>query len=408
MFRLVFPLTAVLLLLVSCSHDVQPPVQVEVEVKPTLQFAEHPPQFVANFEADFLEQFDKGKGPGAAVVIIRDSTILLMKGYGLRDTESGDSVDINSVFRIASLSKGFSGVLAGKMVEEGCINWEDKVCESIPDFSLQDPEHARKITVKHILSHSSGFMRHAYTNLIEEGFSISEIVPYFSDLPVFGQVGKHFAYQNVAFSFIEEVLKDKTGDEFCTILESSIFDPLDMVQASCTYEDIVSNPNVAKPHWYSSRRGKYVPRPIKDRYYNVVSAGGINASISDMGKWLHLLVGNRDDVISDETLDYVFQPLVKSHRRKHNTWKGVRDCAYGIGWRVFDFEGRPMVYHGGYVDNYRSEIVIDREEKLAICVLFNAPVSVASKVVPLFLDHYEMNREVASVSTTKMEETYLP
>ena len=116
-----------------------------------------------------------------------------------------------------------------------------------------------------------------------------------------------------------------------------------------------------------------------------------------MTQWLSLTLGNRPDIIADETLDQVFSPLVKSNSRRHNRWPGVDGCAYGLGWRVFDCAGHDLIYHGGYVNHYRSEIAIDREENIAICVLFNAPTPYAAKVVPQFFEYYHMHNQVADL-----------
>ncbi len=389
--------------LMSCQsdRDFSPPQQRGV----IIDADQHVPGYIRRFDDDLQRQLVRHKLPGAAVVVVRDNTAILLKGYGLREMGTTDSIDIHTVFRIASLSKGFTGVLSGKMVQDGCLHWDDRIRESIPTFDLQNRSQARRITVQHILSHSSGLVRHAYTNLVEKGLSIKETIPFFRELPVHGEEGKHFAYQNAAFSMIEEVLTDKTGLPFETILHQELFDPIGMHDASCSYDAITQHDNIALPHWYSSKRKKYRSKKISEKFYNTISAGGINASIADMAEWLNLLLGNRPELISDKTLDYVFSPLVKSNRKFHNTWPGVHKCAYGLGWRVFDYQGQQLIYHGGYVNHYRSEIAINRDENIAICVLFNTATPLASKVVPQFLEHYNMHKQIASTSDMSIEGT---
>jgi len=96
-------------------------------------------------------------------------------------------------------------------------------------------------------------------------------------------------------------------------------------------------------------------------------------------------------------LDEVFTPVVnaKNRRKYFQRWKGIKNAHYALGWRILDKkegEGN-LVYHGGYVNQYRSEIAVNRKENIAICVLTNAPTSFASKCIPEFFDLYETYRE---------------
>lgn len=345
--------------------------------------------FLKNFESFFKVRLDEAKCPGAAFVIVQDSSIIFEKGFGVKKLGSNDAVDIHTVFRLASLSKGFTGILTGKMVQEGFLSWEDNVKEIIPAFTLKDPRQAARITVKNLLSHSTGLPRHAYTNLIESGQSIEEIIPQFARVKLIGKEGELFAYQNAAFSIIEKILQQKTGQEFQNLLMDQIFKPADMKNASASYEAMVQNNNFASPHDWNAADSSFYPVPVTHKYYNTASAGGVNASIHDMGIWLQILLGNRPDIVSNETLDAVFTPFIESENEsRFFQWEGVTRSSYGMGWRVFEFEGAELVYHGGYVNDYRSEIAIDRKNKIAVCALFNAPNSLASTIIPTFFKAY--------------------
>ncbi len=328
--------------------------------------------------------------PGAAVVVVKGSSIAYLKGFGVSNVNSGDSVDRNTVFRLGSLSKGFTGILAAKLIEQGLFDWNDRVNEIIPEFTLKDSAQANRITVEHILSHSTGIGRHAYTNLIDDGMSLKDIIPKFSSLKVHGKEGKLYAYQNATFAMIEEVIAKKTGKSYSEWLKSEIFEPAGMQNASLSYEEIKENDNVALPHRWSRTKSAYYSRPINHKYYNAISAGGINASISDMGNWLRLLLGARPDVLSSQVIDTVFRPVVKiGGRKSYHRWEGVNDAYYGIGWRVLKYDDKEIVYHGGYVNDYVSQIAIDREENVAICVLYNAINSSVPRVIPEFLKRYK-------------------
>ena len=346
-------------------------------------------RFIQQFETRFKAQLAASKCPGAAVVIVRDSTVIFEKGFGLRSSKTRDSVDVHTVFRLASLSKGFTGVLAAKIVSEGLMNWDETVKRIIPAFTLSDAGQAGRVTIRHLLSHSSGLPRHAYTNLIEAGETIDEIMPQFRDVKLIAKEGQVFAYQNAAFAIIEKVLQKKTGVDFPDLIAQNLFRPAGMKDASASYADMVSNPDVAQPHKWNAADSAYHPVPITERYYNTASAGGINASIHDMGIWLQVLLGYRPEVVPLSAIDDAFSPEVASeNENRYFRWDGVTSSSYGFGWRIFQFEGRELVYHGGYVNDFRTEIAIDRTNKVGICVLFNAPNDMASTVIPDFFRAY--------------------
>ena len=139
----------------------------------------------------------------------------------------------------------------------------------------------------------------------------------------------------------------------------------------------------------SRSRGR-VPVPINEKYYNAVSSGGINASASDMGKWLLLLTGNHPEVISKRTLEDIFDPFVTIRNRRYSRyWNGVNESHYGMGWRVLDNHGQKIVYHGGYVNGYRSEIAFAPEDGVGICILINTHSSYPLTVIPDFFNHFK-------------------
>jgi len=351
--------------------------------------------FIADFDAQARKLLKRINQPGAAIAIVMDSTVVYTEGYGYTNKKTKQKVNENSVFRIGSLSKGFASILSGILVHQDKLNFDDKVSSHFPDFKLCDKSCSDALEVQHILSHSSGLPYHAYTDMVEKGRSMTMIKEKLGNLELIGKPGEIYSYQNAAYSVIEDVLEGATNKEYNELLSSEIFGPLGMHDASSTREDIRSCDNVALPHYHNKRGWR--PSKISSKYYNATSAGGVNASVSDMSKWLQLLLGQNDDIISDQVLSEVFTPVVNAKNRKKyfQRWKGIKNAHYALGWRILekkDGEG-DLVYHGGYVNQYRSEIAVNRKENIAICVLSNAPTRFAAKSIPAFFDLYESYRE---------------
>jgi beta-lactamase class C len=122
-----------------------------------------------------------------------------------------------------------------------------------------------------------------------------------------------------------------------------------------------------------------------------------------MASWLRILLGNRPDIIAPESLGFIFSPLVKNpDRRPFYGWGGVQSNYYGIGWRILNWSDHSIIYHGGSVNGYRSEIAIDREKKIGICVLFSSNNSYANQVIPdFFRDYYSfLEKKDSSIATS--------
>lgn len=346
--------------------------------------------YLEEFERTFEEGLIEEQIPGAAVAIVKDGRVVFQKGFGVKERGTSDLVDEHTVFRLGSVSKGFASVLTGLFVEEGVVNWDDPVSYYLEDFRLNDPEQSDRVQIKHLLSHTSGLPRHAYTNLVEDGLSLDQILPRLEQVPLISRVGEQHSYQNVAYSAIEKILETQTKTDINTLLREKLFEPLAMDYSSANYDGISYSGNTALPHMLRSRSRGRVPVPINEKYYNAVSSGGINASASDMGKWLLLLTGNHPEVISKRTLEDIFDPFVTIRNRRYSRyWNGVNESHYGMGWRVLDNHGQKIVYHGGYVNGYRSEIAFAPEDGVGICILINTHSSYPLTVIPDFFNHFK-------------------
>lgn len=348
--------------------------------------------YLDEFKSEFEEGLKNQRIPGGAVVIVKEGRVIFQEGFGVKESGKTEQVDEHTVFRLGSVSKGFASVLTGVMVDEGLLSWEKPVSDYLETFKLHDPIQTNRVQIKHILSHTSGLPRHAYTNLVEDGLSLDRIIPRLERVPLIAKEGEQLAYQNAAYSVIEKVLEAQAELDFDSLLQQKLFEPLEMVNSSASYDSIRHSENKALPHvWYSRSKGR-VPVKISKKYYNAISSGGINASASDMGQWLRLLTGYYPEIISQETLNVIFEPVATiNNKRFSRYWDGVNKSHYGMGWRVLDNEGQKIVYHGGYVNGYRSEIAFDPANGIGICVLINANSSYPLQVIPGLFEYFKSN-----------------
>lgn len=350
-------------------------------------------QFLANYEKEIETLIKASNTPGAAIAVVKDSTIVYMRGFGVKKVGGVDSVDSNTVFRIASVSKCFASFLTGILVADSVLTWNDQVVQYMPSFALKSPEQTQLLTLHNVLSHTTGLPYHTYTNLVEEGIDLTTLLEKLKDVDLANKVGVEYSYQNVAYSIIGEVIKNATGKTYETEMEEKVFSPLHMKTASIDYRTLLGNPNIAQPH--RLHRGHWVPAPITNTYYNVAPAGGVNASINDMANWMIALLGNRQDVIQTSTLTELFSPQIKapSKNRNYGRTERISSSYYGLGWRVLHYPNDTLIYHGGYVNGFRSEVAVNPKDNIAICILTNAPGMAADKGIPLFFNLFKTQRD---------------
>jgi beta-lactamase class C len=371
---------------------IEEPEVEPVAIKPALPNP-YVQKLLIDYEEKMIDLLQDTKTPGLAIAIVQDSSILFLKGYGVREVGKKDSVDVHTVFRLASVSKCFAPLLTGLLVEDNLLRWDDLVVQHMPGFRLKSRNSTDSLRLNHVLSHTTGLPYHTYTTLVEDGIDLQKMLEELQNVNVVAKPGEMYSYQNVAYSIIAEVIRARTGKAYQTLVNEKIFTPLNMRNASITYEGIMRNQNVAKPHMHWRKGWKSTT--ILDTYYNVAPAGGINASISDMAEWLKVMLGSKKNFVQEETLDKIFTPVVKAKtkNRYFRKWVGRSDSHYALGWRVLNFKNDTLLYHGGYVRGYRSEVAIDRRSKIAICVLSNGPGRLVDNSVPMFFNLFYNQRD---------------
>ncbi len=336
-----------------------------------------------------LEQNLKEAGTvGAAAVITYKGKIALVKCYGVRKAGEKNAVNENTVFRLASVSKSVTGVLAGILDEENIVKLDDKIVDYLPDFKLKNEEYTNQLTVRHLLSHTSGLIPHAYDLMVEDKVPLEKIIERLDEVDLTAAPGKLYGYQNVVYSIYDPVTTAKTHKSFESVMKEKLFQPFGMADASVNFEDFKNNDNKAYPH-YNRGHNRYSPMRLNDRYYSTAPAAGVNASISDLGHFLCALTDDDSEVFDFKARQAVFTPQVNSplKRTYFSSWgRDVKDKRYSIGWRIVDYKGREVAYHGGYVLGYKAEIALCDQEDIGIAILSNSPNSATAKNIPAFLN----------------------
>lgn len=343
---------------------------------------------IFNFEQKVSLEIDSSNTVGSALALVINGEVRILKCFGEKVKGSGDPVDRNTIFRLASVSKPITGALAGILDDEEILPLNSRIIDYLPNFRLKDSINTYDLNVENILSHTSGLVPHAYDNLVEAGVDFREIMDSLHRVNISAPPGRLYSYQNVAFSLYDTLLEAKTSNSFEKTMKKNIFQPFGMRDASVGMKAFMDNDNKALPH--TSSGVQYRVNNKNEGYFITQPAAGVNASISDMSRFMLAMLGHNPSAIDSSTISKVLQPRVVSPLRWNylRKWNHVESKHYALGWRIIGAYGTRVAYHGGYIRGYRAEVAICPDEDIGIAYLSNSPNGVGSGIIPLFLDMY--------------------
>ncbi len=325
--------------------------------------------------------------PGMAMAIVQDGKVVSLRGYGVVDSRDPQPVGTDTVFRVASLSKAFAGTLSAMLVSEGAMNWDAPIANQLPAFTLRDLQGAQRLTVREVLSHRVGLGYNAFDRDLEADQPYPLLAEKLSDAPLTCAPGDCYAYQNIAFSLVGDLVFAVTGDFYHHQVEKRLFHPLGMYGATFGRDGLEASPSWARPHVRSG--GKWLPVRPKETYYRIPPAAGVNASIRDMSQWLIAQMGHRPDVLPPALLNEIQTPQVETPGEiRGNSWRRerLRSAYYGLGWRIYDYAGHTLVYHAGAVQGYRAMAAFLPDQDIGVVVLWNSESSMPAALLPTALD----------------------
>lgn len=308
--------------------------------------------------------------PGMAVAIVKDGQIFYAKGFGEKKLGEGAKVDENTLFGIASVSKNITAAALAMLVDEGKISWDSKIVDIIPWFALSDPWVTSQVTVRDALTHQVGIGRMIGNRLqYLSGRDRDELIRHLRLMDFEQPFRTSFVYSNMMYSVAGQVIEYASGKTWDEFLATRIFTPVGM-QSNTSVTAITAQSNAAWPHQHIE--GAVVPIPRRN-WDNAGPAGGINASVTDVAKWMILQLGEPGvyegkRLISDRQMAEIHRPQVV--RPSGNTYGS--QTSYGLGWNILDYQGKRVLTHGGATDGFNTAAYLVPELELGIVVVGNS------------------------------------
>ena len=310
--------------------------------------------------------------PGVAVCIIKNGKVEIMKGYGVKEMGTTDSVDVNTLFMIGSNTKAFTGTALAMLDADKKLSLDDKVQKWLPDFKLYDPWVAKEANIRDLLCHRLGFETFQGDFMyFDSDLSAAEVRKKMGKLKPMYSFRSKWGYTNSAFLTAGEIIPKATGKTWAQFITDSILKPLGMNNSLALSKDINTAPNKSAAHTVVLGELKKIPYGNID---NLAPAGSMSSSVNDMSKWVMMQLDNGmlegKRIIPVEAINQTRLPHSIMGNGGH-LFNKAHFALYGLGWMLQEYAGRKIVSHTGGVNGFVTSVCLIPEEKTGIIVLTN-------------------------------------
>ncbi|PFA66480.1 penicillin-binding protein [Bacillus sp. AFS015802] len=313
-------------------------------------------ELINQFMKDSMKEYEI---PGASLAIVQDGKLLFQQSYGKQS--NGNRVTDETTFAIGSISKPLTSLAIMKLLEDGKIELDQEISRYLPDFHYNQTESNKEITIRHLLTHTSGISSYdglalADRNLRGEA-AIDTAVQELNNVPLSHEPGTVHEYSPANYLLLGRIIENVTNQTFSSFMDSEIFNRIGMKRTASNFEE-------AQALGYQPGFQSWLGKPIKSKGFmddSGVPYGYLVSTSGDMSKFIRFMMDGDDKWLSHKTFSMYTSPQV--HRKE--------DMYYGYGWRISASKDEPYYFHGGETPDYRSELFINPKQNYGFILLTN-------------------------------------
>ena len=340
--------------------------------------------------------------PGVAIAVVRDSQVVLTKGYGWANVEGKQRVDAGTLFAIGSSSKAFTATGVMQLVDEGKVDLDEPVITYVPNLRLYNDELTNNLTVRDLLCHRSGLPRHDVA-WYGSGSTREELIAKMAYLEPNAQLRETWQYQNFMFMAAGYLIEQVTGQSWEAYTQKHLFDPLQMPNSNFSVIDLQKTANRAWP--YQEEEGEV--KVMEYRNIDAIGpAGSINSNATEMANWLILQLNEGrfqgKQVISGTSLHETHKPQMVMPGDM--TTDEIFYSSYGLGWMITSYRGHLRVEHGGNIDGFSASVCVMPRDGIGIVVLTNMNGTALTGVIRNYIVDKMLDLEVHDWNTELLEQ----
>jgi len=358
------------------------------------------------FDAAVVQTVTRYGLPGIAVGIIEDGKVVYSRTAGETVAGSGERINADTLFKIASNSKAMTAGVLARLVDAGKLKWNDPVTRHLPQFRMHDPWVTQQMQVRDLLIHNSGLGLGAGDLMLwpePNHFTREDIIAGLAHLKPTHSFRSHYAYDNLLYVVAGEVAAAAADEPYEVLVRRELFQPLGMNRCQVGEWNRAGVGNVAQPHMRTSA-GNRVIRKDGDVVPNITSmaAGGIRCSLNDMLTWMGMWLApdHQPAWLSAEQRKAVWTPhMPMPVTQRMRDWDNSHFSAYGYGWRLSDVDGEWKVAHTGSLAGMYSSVILLPDRKVGIVILTNGEGDEARVVLGQVLaKHYTAPGQSVSIA----------
>ena len=325
--------------------------------------------------------------PGVAVAVVYRDQMVYAKGFGVRESGKPETVDADTVFQVASVSKPLASTVAAVGVGRKALSWTDPVIKHSPGFALKDPYVTRNATMADLLSHQGGLHTGAGDLLEDLGFDQTYILSHLNQQPL-DSFRASYNYSNFGYTAGALAAADAMKLPWADLAEEVLFKPLGMTSTSYRHADYQKASNKALIHVPAGNK-TWVAKYSRDADAEA-PAGGASSTVHDLARWIRLQLANGSfegqEVIAPDALSVTHVPHAVSGPP---ATPAARTRFYGLGWNVsYDDHARLSLGHSGAFNlGAATAVSLLPGEQLGIVALTNGrPQGIPEAICASFLD----------------------
>jgi len=355
------------------------------------------PAFGQDYLDDVVERARKEFNvPGIAVVVVKDGKVVAEKGYGVRRLGAPASVTPHTLFGIASNTKIFTSAALAMLVDEGKLDWDDRVVDRLPGFQMSDAYVTREMRIRDLLCHRSGLPLGGGDLMFwpATDFTTDQINYRLRFVPLETSFRSSYAYDNILFNTAGALIKQISGQAWTDFIKTRFFGPLNMRDSKTSIRDIDDSTDVVAPHALVDGKLQPVAHSPLD---NNAPAGAIVSSVDDMSRWVMALLnrgdlGNGKRLFSETQARTLWTPLTilpVPDSPVEIAESQAHFADYAMGQVLRDYRGRLLVFHTGGLQGMVSIVAMLPESHVGVVVLTNQESGGAfQSIAYTVLDHY--------------------
>jgi CubicO group peptidase (beta-lactamase class C family) len=336
----------------------------------TLQASAQQPDKVDEF---ILAEMQRQKIPGLALAVVKDGKVIKAKGYGFANVEHQVPVKPETVFQSGSTGKQFTATAVLMLAEEGKLSLDDKISKYFTDA----PDAWKEITVRNLLSHTSGTTDYPKDFDFRRDYTEVELVKRAAQIPLAFRPGEKWSYSNLGYVLLGILIHKVSGQFYGDFLQERVFKPLGMTTTRIINEaDIVPN----RAAGYRLVKGELKNQEWVSPTMNTTADGSLYFTILDLIKWDAALY--TDKLLKRASLEMMWTPI------KLNDGS-VNKGNYGFGWSINNTNGHKVIEHGGSWQGFRANISRYVDDRMTVIILANLasaqPEKLSHQVAGLYI-----------------------